>query len=136
MGAGDRAERLSGERCLALLARSSSGHLALSQGALPLVVPVTYALDQEKLLVRAGLFLIVKSPLPGVVAFHTSGTAPSEGCVWEVMVQGHGEVTDDLPAPDCPPRLPLVDDRLTTVLRIDMDLMTGWEYGQGDQTQP
>ena len=31
------------------------GHLALSQGALPLVVPVTCALDGEDLLVRAGL---------------------------------------------------------------------------------
>jgi len=132
MAAGERARRLSGERCRALLARSSSGHLALSQGALPLVVPVTYALDREQLLVRAGLFLIVRAPLPGVVAFHTGGTTLGDGCVWEVMVQGRGEVIDDVPAPNCPPQLPLVAADLTTVLRINMDLMTGWQYGQGD----
>jgi uncharacterized protein len=125
------AYRLSAERCRALLARSSSGHLALSQGALPLVVPVRYALDGEQLLLRAGPFLIVRAPLPGVVAFHAGGSTLSDDCMWEIMVQGRGEVTDDVPGPNSPPQLPFVAARLTTVLRISTELMTGWQYGDG-----
>ena len=128
MAATGGARRLSADGCRALLASASSGHLALSQGALPVVVPVTYALDGEHLLVRAGLFLIVRAPFPGVVAFETGGTTISDGFIWEVMVQGRAEVTDDGRALNSPPQLPLVAADLTTVLRTSMELMTGWQY--------
>ena len=65
---------LSDERCRSLLASASSGHLALSRSALPLVVPVTCVLDGDALLVRARLGLVGKvPPRPGVVAFETAG---------------------------------------------------------------
>jgi hypothetical protein len=50
--------RISWEASLALLRTASAGHLALSQGALPLVVPVTCRLDGGRLVLRAapGLF--------------------------------------------------------------------------------
>jgi uncharacterized protein len=127
---GASAERLSADRCRALLARSSFGHLALSQGALPLVVPVTYALDGERLLVRAGLFLIAKDPVPGVVAFGTGGTTRGDGATWEVLVQGRAEVTDEVQAPKSPPQFPLIDGTLTTVLRVSMERLTGWQFGR------
>ena len=127
--ASGRAQRLSAERCFILLARASSGHLALSQDALPLVVPVTCALDGDRLLVRARLGLIAKPLQAGIVAFQTDGTRAGDGAIWEVMVQGRAEVLDGPSVPEGPSPPPLVDGALTTALRISMDLLTGWESG-------
>jgi len=122
--------RLSDERCRSLLASASSGHLALSQNALPLIVPVTCVLDGDALVVRAGLGLVGKVPVqPGVVAFETAGASINGGWRWEVLVQGHCELTDEGLAPKSPPQLTLVDSRRTTLLRIRMELLTGWQYG-------
>jgi hypothetical protein len=125
--------RLSAERCRSLLAGARGGHLALSQGALPLVVPVTCALDGEDLLVRAGLGLIGKVPAqPGVVAFQTDWSSPDGSSRWEILVQGRAEVLDER-GPDArdklPPPLPMVDQSMTAALRISMELFTGRQYG-------
>ncbi len=125
--------RLSAERCRSLLAAASGGHLALSQGALPLVVPVTCSVDGDDLLVRAGLGLIGKVPAqPGVVAFQTEGTSPDGSWWWEILVQGRAEVLDERrpgSGGKFPPPLPLVDQSMTTALRISMELFTGRQYG-------
>ena len=122
--------RLSEEICRSFLASASSGYLALSQSALPSVVPVTCVLDGDLLVVRAGPGLLGRAPLqPGVVAFATDGASTDGGSRWEVLVQGHCELTDERFAPKSPPQLTLVDPRLTTVLRVRTELVTGWEYG-------
>jgi Pyridoxamine 5'-phosphate oxidase len=122
--------RLSDELCRRFLAGASSGFLALSQSALPFVVPVSCALDGDTLVVRAGLGLLGKVPLqPGVVAFETGGASLDGRSRWEVLVQGHCEVTDERLAPKTPPQLTLVEPSLTTVLRIRMELITGCQYG-------
>ena len=117
--------RLTDERCRLLLASASSGHLALSQSALPLIV-----LDGEALVVRARLGLVGKVPLkPGVVAFETAAASINGGWRWEVLVQGHCELVDGGLAPKNPPQLTLVDPSLTTVLWMRMERLTGWQYG-------
>jgi hypothetical protein len=121
---------LSDERCRSILSSASSGYLALSQNALPFVVPVTCVIDGDTLVVRAGLGLLGKVPLqPGVVAFETGGASIDGRSRWEVLVQGHCEVTDERLAPKTPPQLTLVEPSLTTVLRIRMELITGCQYG-------
>jgi Pyridoxamine 5'-phosphate oxidase len=125
--------RLSPDRCRSLLAEATDGYLALSRGALPVVLPVTCALDGESLLVRAGPGSL--DPLcsqPGVVAFGTtipSSQGPSVHgmCRWEILVQGRAERVCH-PAPNVPPRFPLINGSLTTVFRVTMELLTGWEY--------
>ena len=120
-------------RCLQLLANATSGYLALSQGALPLVVPVSCALDGGRLLVRAGLGLLgATSSQPGVVAFHTSVTSPDGNTRWEVLVQGRAEF-DRGPelakrARSVPPALALVAEEATVVLSISVELIAGREY--------
>jgi hypothetical protein len=122
--------RLSDEICRSLLASASSGYLALSQSALPSVVAVTCVLEGDVLVVRAGPGLLGRAPLqPGVVAFATDGASTDGGSRWEVLVQGHCEPTDERLEPKSPPQLTLVDPRLTTVLRVRTELVTGWEYG-------
>lgn len=131
--------RLTPEVCRLLLAAATGGHLALSQGALPLVVPVTCAVDGEDLLVRAGLGLIGKVPAqPGVVAFQTEGTSPDGSSWWEILVQGRAEVLDERrlgPGGKFPPPLPLVDQGMTAALRISMELFTGRQYGSTSAPQ-
>jgi hypothetical protein len=120
---------LSAERCRSVLSSASSGYLALSQNALPFVVPVTCVLDGDALMVRAGLGLLGKVPLqPGVVAFETGGASIDGRSRWEVLVQGHCELTDEALVLESPPQLTLVEPRLTTVLRMRMELISGWQY--------
>ena len=127
--------RLSARRCRELLAGAVGGHLALSLGALPLVVPVTCALDGDYLLVRAGRAWLARASFePGVVAFQTASTSFNQASRWEVVVQGRAEVLV-LPAQgDLPPPLPLIPNELTTVLRISMEIVTGWRYGAPPMT--
>jgi hypothetical protein len=126
---GAQPQRLSADRCRTLLAQSSSGHLALSQDALPIVVPVTCAVDGEQLFVRAGLWWGDRAPLPGGVAFETDGTTSSDGSTWEVMVQGRAEASAEGQISNRPPPLTLDDAGLTTVMGIRMEVVRGWQYG-------
>jgi hypothetical protein len=121
--------RLGSERCRHLIGDAVSGHLALSRAALPLVAPVTCAVEGDYLLVRAGLGWIGHATVqPGVVAFETSSTSLDHTLRWEVMVRGRAEVVGAT-GPDVPPPLWLIDDRQTMVLRIQMELLTGLQYG-------
>jgi hypothetical protein len=122
--------RLSDERCRSLLAGASQGHLALSRSALPLIVPVSCVLDGDALVVRAGLGLVGTVPRqPGVVAFETAGASSDGAWRWEVLVQGHCELTEEGLAPKNPPQLTLVDPTLTAVLRMRIERLAGWQYG-------
>ena len=42
-------------------------------------------------------------------------------------MQGRAELVR-CPASDVPPRLPLTNPALTTVFRLTLELLTGWEY--------
>jgi nitroimidazol reductase NimA-like FMN-containing flavoprotein (pyridoxamine 5'-phosphate oxidase superfamily) len=123
------ASRLSPERCRSLLNEAEAGHLALSRGALPVVLPVTCALAAGSLLVRAGPGSLDRlSAQPGVVAFATTilGTGGTSRC--EVLVQGRAEIVQFASA-EIPPRLNLINSSLTTVLRVTPELLTGWQFG-------
>jgi hypothetical protein len=101
-----------------------AGYLALSQGALPIVVPVSCALDGDSLLVRAGPDLVGRVPLqPGIVAFGTTMTSLDESSRWEVVSR------------TVPPPLSHVDDASTAVLRISLELLTGWQYDSSRDAQ-
>jgi hypothetical protein len=125
-----------------VMSESAAGHLALSQGALPLVVAVTSSLDGDYLLVRAGLGHIELANFrPGIVAFHTAANGPDHTWRQEVLVRGPGEVLEgEPPAGLAPPPLPVVGTEGTTILRVSMELVTGWQHGTpprpGHPTQP
>lgn len=123
------------EECLEVLRTASEGYLALSQGALPLVVPVACALDGDQLLVRASLGLLGAPPSqPRVVAFHTSQAA-GPGRRREVLVQGRAEPASPREA-GLPPPLELVPDQASTVLSVTLELMKGQEYSAPGAPQP
>jgi len=127
--------RLSASECRALLEGASSGHLALSQGALPMVLPVSCRVNGDSLLVRAAQAVLGAPSQPGIVAFAASGNSPDQAWRWEVVVQGRAEMVDPALGRDQladfvqPPDLPLLVGDLTTVLRISIELVTGWQFG-------
>jgi len=120
---------LSAESCRALLRGAVNGHLAMSRNALPLVVPVSCALVGDHLFVRAALGWLGRSPFePGVVAFAISGSSLDHSRRYEVLVRGRAEVVPFGPATAGPPPLPLVENERTTVFRISMEMLTGWQH--------
>jgi Pyridoxamine 5'-phosphate oxidase len=122
---------LSPERCRTLLREATDGYLALSRGALPIVLAVSCGVDHECLLVRAGPTSLDRlSAQPGVVAFATTILSIDGRSRWEVLVQGRAEIVPGSAA-DVPPRLPLIESSQTTVYRMTMELLTGWQYGPG-----
>jgi nitroimidazol reductase NimA-like FMN-containing flavoprotein (pyridoxamine 5'-phosphate oxidase superfamily) len=86
----DRAglEVLSADECLRLLASSQWGRVAISIGALPAILPVRFALDEQQILFRAGPKTALASGTCGeVVAFQVDGT-DDDMTHWSVLVTG------------------------------------------------
>lgn len=79
-------EELCPEDCLELLKEEPVGHVALSTRALPVVLPVSFAVLDGDIVWRAG-----KDTQPGdasVVAFEADHYEPDRRQRWSVMVQG------------------------------------------------
>jgi uncharacterized protein len=82
-------EDLPRSRCLELLSSRSLGRIALSQRALPTVVPVTYRLVGDRLVFvsprESGILTRVQHP---VVAFEVDDIDPGTLAGWSVVVVG------------------------------------------------
>ena len=89
-------EILSREECLHLLATGRLGHLGLSFGALPVVLPVNYAVLDDNIIVRSAPGTKFDAALTNaVVAFEVArGDGPDDDA-WSVMVQGIASVITD-----------------------------------------
>lgn len=123
--------RLDVTTCRQLLASASNGHLAITQGALPVVAFVTCTADGDDLLVRARIgFAGRGAPEPEVVAFETCDISTDRMWAWEVLVQGRAtaEPVGLGVARRSPPQL-FVGDAMSVVLRVSMERVTGWRYG-------
>jgi nitroimidazol reductase NimA-like FMN-containing flavoprotein (pyridoxamine 5'-phosphate oxidase superfamily) len=87
----DRAgfEVLSPEECLRLLASSQWGRVAISIGALPAILPVRFALDdQQQIVFRAGpKTALASGTCSEVVAFQVDGTDDDKSH-WSVLATG------------------------------------------------
>jgi|GEM_PF-4855012 len=114
-----------------VLRTATSGHLALSQGALPLVVPVTYCLHGRQLLVRARLGLLgAPARQPWVVALLVSQARAASRS--EVLVHGRTEPASFQESNLAPP-LELVPDEATIVLAVTLEMVKGQEYSAPDE---
>lgn len=82
-------EQLTPSRCLELVGSHSLGRIALSQRALPTVVPVAYRLVGDRLVFAspAGSGVLVPGQRP-VVAFQVDEIDPSDFTGWSVVVVG------------------------------------------------
>ena len=75
--------------CLALLSRVSVGRIGASIEALPVILPVHFALFEESVLFRTipGTRLDAAS-IGAVIAFQADAYEPREGSGWSVLLQG------------------------------------------------
>ncbi|MBO0693447.1 MAG: pyridoxamine 5'-phosphate oxidase family protein [Acidimicrobiaceae bacterium] len=89
MSDASEAEELPRSRCLELLGSRSLGRLALSERALPTVVPVSYELVGDRVVLAApqASRLLVEGQRP-VVAFEVDDIDPDTFAGWSVVVVG------------------------------------------------
>ena len=82
-------ETLSRRHCLDLLGTATVGRVALTLGALPVVVPVDYRLWQEHIVFRTEAdSRLDTAARDAVVAFEVDALGPSHPWGWSVMVTG------------------------------------------------
>jgi nitroimidazol reductase NimA-like FMN-containing flavoprotein (pyridoxamine 5'-phosphate oxidase superfamily) len=89
-------EVLDREECLRLLSGETVGRVALSHRALPMVLPVNYRLDGERILVGTGRGSKLDAAISDeVVAFEVDDFEPGSRTGWSVVVTGVARVLDD-----------------------------------------
>jgi nitroimidazol reductase NimA-like FMN-containing flavoprotein (pyridoxamine 5'-phosphate oxidase superfamily) len=90
-------EILARQQCFDLLARPAIGRIALSVGALPVVLPVNFALFDGDVLIRTGPGSKLRAAATNaVVAFEVDEVDPIYHTGWSVLVQGvASEITDE-----------------------------------------
>ena len=127
----DRAglELLSRDECLRLLATASTGRIGFHTGALPVILPVTYAMDDAGVVVRirAGSQLEL-AMRDAVVAFEIDDVDPGQGSAWSVAVTGVTSRITDPEEIEQVRGLPLDDwaaDGTDRFVRISLDLVSG-----------
>lgn len=121
-------EVLERSECFDLLPHRGVGRIAVTSGALPNVLAVSYSLDGERILVRAGLDGPLGSALRDtVVAFEVGDVDPVELTGWSVMVTG---IAHAVGPTSCSAATELPADRWTTggpeqLVAISTEIVTG-----------
>jgi nitroimidazol reductase NimA-like FMN-containing flavoprotein (pyridoxamine 5'-phosphate oxidase superfamily) len=85
-------EVLARARCLELLRTRRIGRLGLSMGALPVVHPVNFAVDDDRVLIRTGIGSKLSAALRGAVVCLEVDDIDDTGTTgWSVLVTGRAE---------------------------------------------
>jgi nitroimidazol reductase NimA-like FMN-containing flavoprotein (pyridoxamine 5'-phosphate oxidase superfamily) len=75
--------------CFEFLARASVGRIGVSIGALPVILPVHFAVHDQSVLLRTTLGTkLDAATLGSVVAFQADGWEQEEETYWSVLLQG------------------------------------------------
>jgi nitroimidazol reductase NimA-like FMN-containing flavoprotein (pyridoxamine 5'-phosphate oxidase superfamily) len=94
----DGLEVLGRNECLRLLGEAGLGRMAVTSGALPVVLPVGYAMDGESIVVETGRGTTLDFGTTGsVVAFEVDNLHEQGHCGWAVMVTGVAQEVDGGP---------------------------------------
>jgi nitroimidazol reductase NimA-like FMN-containing flavoprotein (pyridoxamine 5'-phosphate oxidase superfamily) len=89
-------EVLGRDECFALLRSAEVGRIGLSMSALPVVLPVNFAVDGDRLVVRTAVGSKLDAALGGaVVAFEADHIDSASGEAWSVLVRGSSAVLSD-----------------------------------------
>jgi hypothetical protein len=81
-------EILDRDECLRLLATATIGRIAISRSALPMLLPVSYELCDDRVLLCARSGTALAGAAGGVVAFEVDVIDPQSHDGWSVMVVG------------------------------------------------
>ncbi len=117
-------EVLDRTECLRLLREAAIGRIALSHRALPTVVPVSFALDDDRILVRTGDGArLHAAQSDAVVAFEVDDFDVERGTGWSVLVTGRASLERDASVVARVPRWPAND--VDDVISISIELVSG-----------
>ena len=98
---------LNRSECLALLAMTNLGQLALTRRALPAVIPAHYVVYRDRILIHASAAL---EPVPRndgeIVALHASAFDADQRVGWSVSVTGVAHGRPDLAGIENMPHVP------------------------------
>lgn len=84
------------DECVRRLASATIGRVGVSSGALPVVLPVNFLLDGDRILLRSGAGTKLSAALRDtVVAFEVDDFDPVDHSGWSVVVTGVSRVIDD-----------------------------------------
>jgi nitroimidazol reductase NimA-like FMN-containing flavoprotein (pyridoxamine 5'-phosphate oxidase superfamily) len=122
-------EILDREECLRLLTCAGLGRIGLSVGALPVILPVRFRLDGERILIRthSGTTLDAATR-DAVVAFEADATESGDAPGWSVLVTGvasHVPTGPGEAATDVSRLPPWSVDRPDRIIAISTDRMCG-----------
>lgn len=97
-------EVLSREECLVLLSTTPVGRVGLTVGALPVILPVNFAVSAgDDIVFRTGEGQKLRAALDGaVIAFEADGLDAERQEGWSVLVQGVARLTATGDGPDLP----------------------------------
>jgi uncharacterized protein len=102
------------EQCLGLLRRTPVGRIGFSSGALPVILPVNFAVDGDQVLVRTGRgSKLDAATRNAVVAFEADDIDPKARLGWSVVATG---VAREVPADE--------------VARLDLSGLDRWAPGE------
>lgn len=121
-------EVLDREECLRLLARGGLGRIGLTSGALPMILPVDFALDGDAIVIRTGPGTRLAAATTGtVVAFEADHVDVADDLSWSVLVTGRAEPIIDGTELDRLRHLPLRQWGAGEphFVRISTDIMSG-----------
>lgn len=127
----DGLEVLDRAECLRLLDGRSVGRIAATYGALPVVLPVEYAMDGESIVLETGRGTTLGLATAGaVVAFEVDNLHEHGHSGWTVMVTGVAEEVPDGPELDrlrslLPDEQDVPDDRDERFVRISSEIVSG-----------
>lgn len=80
---------LTRDECLALLATAELGRIAVSARALPVILPVRFAMDGDRIVIATHHGTTLEAATRDtVVAFETDGADGDSQCAWSVHVNG------------------------------------------------
>ncbi len=126
-------EVLDEDQCLQLLAGTKVGRVALCLGALPVILPVQYALDGRDPVFRTNRGAKLDSALHReVVCLEADSSDSTYHAGWSVLAIGRAEVVSDPAALERLHRLPLrpwVAGGADYFVRIKTELLSGRRIG-------
>jgi nitroimidazol reductase NimA-like FMN-containing flavoprotein (pyridoxamine 5'-phosphate oxidase superfamily) len=121
-------EVLGREACLQLLATARLGRIAITSGALPVILPVNFRLFGDEILFRTGTGTKLDAATRGaVVAFEVDAMDPMEHTGWSVLATGVArQVGDDEISERLAGRVPRwAPDGDSRVVAVSTELLSG-----------
>ncbi len=126
-------ETIDPDECLRLLGTAAIGRLALSVRALPVVLPVNFALAHDGVVIRTGKDANLDQACDQtVVAFEVDGFDPIVQAGWSVLVQGTASVLTapaELHDASQLGLAPWGNPHADSFVKVGLDLVTGRRLG-------